>query len=100
MLGKVSQCLQCTQHVPTQIQVPSPPVRAPRCGVSNYGQPIARLVNHSVDDIGRTEGGTLIFKLKDSYGDGRPRVRLYPSHVASLRVRMRVTDVVEGKATV
>jgi hypothetical protein len=27
MLGKVSQCLQCTQHVPTEIQVPSPPVR-------------------------------------------------------------------------
>jgi hypothetical protein len=26
MLGKVSQCLQCTQHVPTEIQVPSPPV--------------------------------------------------------------------------
>ena len=24
MLGKVSQCLQCTQHVPTEIQVPSP----------------------------------------------------------------------------
>ena len=27
MLGKVSQCLQCTQHVPTEIQVPSPPVQ-------------------------------------------------------------------------
>jgi hypothetical protein len=27
-----------------------------------------------VDNIGRMEGGTLIFELKDSYGDGRPRV--------------------------
>ena len=30
MLGKVSQCLQCTQHVPTEIQVPSPPVSEDR----------------------------------------------------------------------
>ena len=28
MLGKVSQCLQCAQHFPTKIQVPSPPVSA------------------------------------------------------------------------
>jgi hypothetical protein len=27
MLGKVSQCLQCTQHVPTEIQVPLLPVK-------------------------------------------------------------------------
>jgi hypothetical protein len=33
MLGKVSQCLQCTQHVPTKIQVPSPPVSASPPGV-------------------------------------------------------------------
>ena len=26
MPSKVSQCLQCTQHVPTKIQIPSPPV--------------------------------------------------------------------------
>jgi hypothetical protein len=30
MLGKVSQCLQCTQHVPTEIQVPLPPVGSER----------------------------------------------------------------------
>jgi hypothetical protein len=32
MLDKVSQCLQCTQHVPTQIQVPLPPVGTVRLG--------------------------------------------------------------------
>jgi hypothetical protein len=33
MLDKVSQCLQCTQHVPTEIQVLSPPVSGGRQGV-------------------------------------------------------------------
>jgi hypothetical protein len=50
MLDKAPQCPQCTQHVPTEIQVPSPPV--PEADKINNDEANPLIVSPSISALG------------------------------------------------